>query len=206
MNTIVKAAAVQISPVLYSRQGTVEKVVKKIRELGKQGVQFATFPETVVPYYPYFSFVQPAFAMGMFLIPLAQLLAPHREIARLHQFAPNPLNAVVFRDNGAVAAVVDIRARQVRRIDPRGDANRAGEFKSARVRNGEAAGGSTVEAERLRHHSGNESRAGRGIAIVRADKLLVIAVTRPPTHEALRWRDARIRIDCDRHVVTRREL
>ena len=65
MNTIVKAAAVQISPVLYSRQGTVEKVVKKIRELGKQGVQFATFPEeTVIPYYPYFSFVQPAFAMG----------------------------------------------------------------------------------------------------------------------------------------------
>src|SRR5882757_1989982 len=55
---IVKAAAVQISPVLYSRQGTVEKVVKKIRELGKQGVQFATFPETVVPYYPYFSIVQ----------------------------------------------------------------------------------------------------------------------------------------------------
>jgi nitrilase len=24
-------------------------------------VQFATFPETVVPYYPYFSFVQPAY-------------------------------------------------------------------------------------------------------------------------------------------------
>ncbi|MFL9454189.1 nitrilase-related carbon-nitrogen hydrolase [Tolypothrix bouteillei VB521301_2] len=61
---IVKAAAVQISPVLYSRQGTVEKVVKKIRELGKQGVQFATFPETIIPYYPYFSFVQPPFAMG----------------------------------------------------------------------------------------------------------------------------------------------
>jgi nitrilase len=58
MNTIVKAAAVQISPVLYSRQGTVEKVVRKIRELGKRGVQFATFPETVVPYYPYFSFIQ----------------------------------------------------------------------------------------------------------------------------------------------------
>ena len=64
MNTIVKAAAVQISPVLYSRQGTVEKVVKKIRELGKQGVQFATFPETVIPYYPYFSFVQPAVRDG----------------------------------------------------------------------------------------------------------------------------------------------
>jgi nitrilase len=64
MSTIVKAAAVQISPVLYSRAGTVEKVVKKIRELGKQGVRFATFPETIVPYYPYFSFLQPAFALG----------------------------------------------------------------------------------------------------------------------------------------------
>src|SRR6476661_3876514 len=55
---VVKAAAVQISPVLYSREGTIAKVVQKIRELGKQGVQFATFPETVVPYYPYFSFIQ----------------------------------------------------------------------------------------------------------------------------------------------------
>src|SRR5919198_37919 len=57
MKTI-KAAAVQLSPVLYSREGTVEKVVRKIHELHQRGVQFATFPETVVPYYPYFSFVQ----------------------------------------------------------------------------------------------------------------------------------------------------
>jgi aliphatic nitrilase len=56
--TIVKAAAVQISPVLYSREGTVEKVVAKILELGKKGVQFAVFPETVIPYYPWFSFIQ----------------------------------------------------------------------------------------------------------------------------------------------------
>jgi aliphatic nitrilase len=55
---MVKAAAVQISPVLYSRGGTIERIVKKIRGLGEQGVQFATFPETVVPYYPYFSFIQ----------------------------------------------------------------------------------------------------------------------------------------------------
>src|SRR5215212_7117064 len=55
---VVKAAAVQLSPVLYSREGTIDKVVRKIHELGQQGVQFATFPETVVPYYPYFSFVQ----------------------------------------------------------------------------------------------------------------------------------------------------
>jgi aliphatic nitrilase len=61
---VVKAAAVQISPVLYSRQGTVEKVVKKIRDLGKQGVQFATFPETIIPYYPYFSYVLAPFALA----------------------------------------------------------------------------------------------------------------------------------------------
>ena len=57
--TIVRAAAVQLSPVLYSREGTVEKIVRTIHEVGGQGVHFATFPETVVPYYPYFSFVQP---------------------------------------------------------------------------------------------------------------------------------------------------
>jgi aliphatic nitrilase len=56
--TTIKAAAVQIAPVLYSREGTIEKVVRKIRELGSKGVQFAVFPETVVPYYPYFSAVQ----------------------------------------------------------------------------------------------------------------------------------------------------
>ena len=61
--TVIKAAAVQISPVLCSREGTVDKVVKKIIELGRQGVQFATFPETVVPYYPYFSFVQSPYEM-----------------------------------------------------------------------------------------------------------------------------------------------
>ena len=49
--SVVKAAAVQLSPVLYSREGTVDKVVQKIHELGQQAVQFATFPETVVPYY-----------------------------------------------------------------------------------------------------------------------------------------------------------
>ena len=64
MSQIIKAAAVQCSPVLYSQTGTVKKICDTILELGQQGVQFAVFPETVVPYYPYFSFVQPPFAMG----------------------------------------------------------------------------------------------------------------------------------------------
>lgn len=61
---VIKAAAVQLSPVLYSREGTVEKVCREIIELGRQGVQFASFPETVVPYYPYFVFVQRPFEAG----------------------------------------------------------------------------------------------------------------------------------------------
>ncbi|MBX9641496.1 MAG: aliphatic nitrilase [Mycobacteriaceae bacterium] len=61
--TVIRTAAVQLSPVLYSREGTVEKVVSKIAQLGLQGVQFATFPETVIPYYPYFSFLQRPFQM-----------------------------------------------------------------------------------------------------------------------------------------------
>lgn len=61
--TVIRAAAVQLSPVLYSREGTVDKVVAKIAELSGVGVQFATFPEAVIPYYPYFSFVQRPFEM-----------------------------------------------------------------------------------------------------------------------------------------------
>ena len=60
---VIKAAAVQLSPVLYSREGTVDKVCRQIIALGRQGVQFATFPETVVPYYPYFSWVQPPYKL-----------------------------------------------------------------------------------------------------------------------------------------------
>ena len=56
--TVIKADAGKFSPVLYNREGTVDKVVEKIIELGRPGVQFATFPETMVPYYRHFSFVQ----------------------------------------------------------------------------------------------------------------------------------------------------
>ena len=61
---IVRAAAVQISPDLDTAGGTVDKVCETIRSAGEQGVQIIVFPETLVPYYPYFSFIKPAFAMG----------------------------------------------------------------------------------------------------------------------------------------------
>ena len=96
----VKAAAVQLSPVLYSREGTVDKVVRQIHELGKQGVQFATFPETVVPYYPYFSFVQAPY----------QIIAGREHLRLLDQAVtvPSPATTAisdVCKEAGVVASI-----------------------------------------------------------------------------------------------------
>ena len=60
----VRAAAVQISPVLHSRSGTMEKVLKAIGDAAQEGAELVVFPETFVPYYPYFSFVLPPVLMG----------------------------------------------------------------------------------------------------------------------------------------------
>ena len=60
----VRAAAIQLSPVLENATGTVDKVLAAIREAAASGVQLAVFPETFVPYYPYFSFVKPPVQMG----------------------------------------------------------------------------------------------------------------------------------------------
>jgi nitrilase len=60
----VRAAAVQISPVLFSREGTTEKVLQAIDKAASQGAQLVVFPETFIPYYPYFSFIQPPVLMG----------------------------------------------------------------------------------------------------------------------------------------------
>lgn len=60
----VRAAAVQLSPVLFSCEGTTEKVLQAIAKASQQGVEIIVFPETFIPYYPYFSFVQPPVLMG----------------------------------------------------------------------------------------------------------------------------------------------
>jgi nitrilase len=44
-----KVAAVQLSPVLFDRDATTEKVLKAIQGCGRQGVRLAVFPETIVP-------------------------------------------------------------------------------------------------------------------------------------------------------------
>lgn len=64
MKKTVRAAAVQLAPDLDSAHGTVDKVITAIAEAAKQGVELVVFPETCLPYYPYFSFVRPPFASG----------------------------------------------------------------------------------------------------------------------------------------------
>jgi nitrilase len=92
----VKAAAVQISPVLYSCEGTTEKVLKAIADAAKEGVQLIVFPETFIPYYPYFSFIQPPVLMG-------------KEHMRLYEEAvevPSPVTEAVSKAAKANSMVV----------------------------------------------------------------------------------------------------
>lgn len=60
----VRAAAVQIAPDLETADGTLAKVLQAIADAARQGAELVVFPETFVPYYPYFSFVRPPFQAG----------------------------------------------------------------------------------------------------------------------------------------------
>jgi nitrilase len=60
----IKAAAIQIAPDLTSSSGTVDRVCDTIRRVAEQGVELSVFPETFIPYYPYFSFVLPPVHAG----------------------------------------------------------------------------------------------------------------------------------------------
>src|SRR5271156_3271325 len=60
----IRVAAVQIAPDLESLGGTVSKVLAAIAEAAEKGARLVVFPETFVPWYPYFSFVQPPVLTG----------------------------------------------------------------------------------------------------------------------------------------------
>lgn len=64
MANTLKVAAAQIRPVLFSLDGSVQRVLSAMAEAAEQGVELIVFPETFLPYYPYFSFVEPAVLMG----------------------------------------------------------------------------------------------------------------------------------------------
>ena len=55
----IRVAAVQMAPDLDTPGGTVTKVLAALAEVASKEAQLVVFPETLVPWYPYFSFVYP---------------------------------------------------------------------------------------------------------------------------------------------------
>ncbi len=93
---VVRAAAVQLAPDLESAQGTLVKVLDAMDEAASQGVQLMVFPETFVPYYPYFSFVLPAVACG----------AEHLRLYQEAVVVPGPITDAVAERAKALGLVV----------------------------------------------------------------------------------------------------
>jgi len=94
----IRAAAVQLAPVLYSRDGTMEKVLAAIANAAKEGAELVVFPETFVPYYPYFSFVLPPVLMGK----------PHLQLYDQAVEVPGPVREAVSaaaRTHGVVVVL-----------------------------------------------------------------------------------------------------
>src|SRR6266850_4740509 len=61
---LVRVAAVQIAPDLETPGGTVSKVLAALSEAAEKGARLVVFPETFIPWYPYFSFVHPPVLIG----------------------------------------------------------------------------------------------------------------------------------------------
>ena len=94
----VRAAAAQIAPDLTSEGGTLARVLETLRDAARQGVELIVFPETFVPYYPYFSFVQPPVLQG----------ADHLLLMQRAPTVPGPLTdavAAAAREHGMVVVL-----------------------------------------------------------------------------------------------------
>lgn len=93
----VRAAAVQITPDFERPEGTLDKVCTAIDEAAAKGVRLIVFPETFVPYYPYFSFVRAPVASG----------ADHMKLYERAVVVPGPVTqAVAERARTAQMVVV----------------------------------------------------------------------------------------------------
>ena len=94
----VRAAAVQIAPDLTSGAATLDRVIAAIDEAAGNGAEFIVFPETFVPWYPYFSFVTPPVQSGAERIRLYEhaIAAPGPETDRV---------AAAARKHGAVVVL-----------------------------------------------------------------------------------------------------
>lgn len=82
---MVRVAAAQIAPDLESADGTLHRVLETMRAAARRGVELIVFPETFVPYYPYFSFVLPPVQQG----------APHLLLMERAPTVPGPVTDAV---------------------------------------------------------------------------------------------------------------
>jgi nitrilase len=104
----VKAAAVQLSPVLFDREATTSKVCDCIAAAAHAGAELVVFPETVIPYYPYFSFIKPPATMGAdhLLLYEQSVTVPSRTTERIGEAARRTGAVVVIgvneRDHGTL--------------------------------------------------------------------------------------------------------
>lgn len=82
---IVCVAAAQIAPDLSSGEGTLAKVLDAIDQAAARGAALIVFPETLLPYYPYYSFVTPPVASG----------TEHMRLYEESVVVPGPVTAAV---------------------------------------------------------------------------------------------------------------
>ena len=104
----VRAAAAQLSPVLDTPGATLEKVLGTVDDAATQGVDIIAFPETFLPYYPYFSFIEPAVSIGKKHLALYEqsVVVPGPETTALAQAAQRHGMVIVAgvneRDHGTL--------------------------------------------------------------------------------------------------------
>ncbi len=92
----VRAAAAQIAPDLTSGEATLARVVAAIDDAAAKGAELIVFPETFVPWYPYFSFVLPPVLSG----------AEHVRLYEHAVVAPGPQTDIVAAAARKAGAVV----------------------------------------------------------------------------------------------------
>ena len=105
---IIRAAAAQIAPDLQNPGQTIKRVCQMMEEAAGQGVQIIVFPETFVPYYPYFSYVLPPVQQGKEHLRLYEhaVLVPGAETDAISAMAAQHNMVVVLgvneRDHGTL--------------------------------------------------------------------------------------------------------
>jgi len=104
----IRAAAAQIAPDLTSGAATLQKVLATIEDAAGKGAEIVVFPETFLPWYPYFSFVLPPVQSGPEHIRLYEhsIAAPGPETALVASAAKKHGIVVVLgineRDHGTL--------------------------------------------------------------------------------------------------------